>query len=113
MDEAFEKACSAAYGVPRRWFDASPGEQLRYLRGARRVSQRHLAAESGVDQAFISRLESGADARWEVWKRLFESLGYYAVLAPLPSSEDVEDFLSDGVLQRKDRAEAGRAARWG
>lgn len=98
--------------VPRAWSEASAGAQLKFLRQTRGVSQRHLAAESGVDQADISRLERGADARGETWRRLFAALGYEAVLTPRETSEDAEGYLQEETLRRTDRAEAGRASRW-
>jgi hypothetical protein len=67
-----EEVFRAAYALPRDWTRLSPGEQLRSLREARGMSQRHLAAE-----------------------------------------DDAEDLIEDGILARKDRAELGRAKRWG
>ena len=65
-----------------------------------------------MDPSVVSDLGRGADARWTTWKRLFGALGYRAVLVE-EGSDDAEDFLRDGVQRRKDRTEAGRAARWG
>jgi transcriptional regulator with XRE-family HTH domain len=113
LHDGLEDACLAATHLPRSWVQASPGEQLRTLRGDRGVSQRQLAEESGVDQAFLSRLERGADARWETWKKLFGALGYEAVLAPLPVSEEAVELLRDETQRRKERMEAARLARWG
>ena len=88
-----------------------PGEQLRAHRLSLGVSQRLLARESGVHQSVISDLERGADARWTTWKRLFSALGFRAALLP-EATDDTEDFLQDEIQRRKDRMEAGRAARW-
>ena len=63
-------------------------------------------------QAFICRLERGADGSWSTWKRLFAALGFDAVLAPLPACEDAEDFLKDAARERRERMEAGRQSRW-
>jgi transcriptional regulator with XRE-family HTH domain len=112
LDEAFDAAATAAASIPLTWSRAEPGVQLRFLRTDRGISQRQLAAHSGVDQADISRLERGADARWGTWRRLFDALGYEAVLAPRESSEDAACLLEDESLRRADRAEAGRASRW-
>ena len=90
-----------------------PGERLRALRLSLEISQRHLAESSGVDQSVVCRLERGADARWETWRRLFAALGFDVVLTPAPSTEDLEDFLQDGIQRRKDRMETGRTSRWG
>jgi len=89
-----------------------PAEQLRAKRNALGVSQRHLAETSGVPQSVISALERGGDGRWSTWKRLFDSLGFTAVLMP-EGTDDVEDLYNDGIQRRKDRMENGRAARWG
>jgi transcriptional regulator with XRE-family HTH domain len=111
-EEELGEVFSAAYSVPRSWAQTSPGEQLRVLRESRKMSQRHLADVSGLDQADICRLERGADARWETLKRLFAGLGYAAALVPLATSDDVEDLIEDELEQRQDRIEAGREARW-
>ena len=112
LQNAFDHACGLAHDVPLAWSRASPGDQLRVMRSSRRVSQRHLAAESGVSQAIISRLERGADARLATWQRLFTALGFDAILLPRPSCEDAEDLIKDENERRKDRAAAGRALRW-
>ncbi|MFI5348194.1 MAG: helix-turn-helix domain-containing protein [Elusimicrobiota bacterium] len=83
LEETLGEVHEALGGVPKIWQEAPPGRQLRALRRARRVSQRHLADASGVDQADISRIERGADARLSTWKTLFLTLGYDAVLLPL------------------------------
>jgi transcriptional regulator with XRE-family HTH domain len=107
-----EEACSLALSLPRAWTRASAGEQLRALRGSRRVSQRHLAELSGFSQSAISRLERGGDASLRTWRRLFSSLGFEAVLTPLPSSEDATDLLLEEAQEREDKIELGRLSRW-
>jgi len=77
------------------------------------ILQRLLAEAAGVDQSVVSHLERGADARWSTWKRLFNALGFEAVLVPeVSADEDTEDFLLHERQRRKDRMEDGRAARW-
>ncbi|MFI5347557.1 MAG: helix-turn-helix domain-containing protein [Elusimicrobiota bacterium] len=113
LDDGFNDACALAWSVPREWARASLGEKLRYLRGRRDMSQRHLADDSGVAQALISRLEAGGDALWSVWRRLFDALGYEPLLIPFPTSEEAEDFIREEIQRRQERAEAGRLSRWG
>lgn len=113
LRETLEQVFLAARSVPRSWSQASPGERLRALRESRGISQRHLAQESGVDQAVICRMERGGDACLSTWERLFSALGFEVVWMPLYSDEDMEGFLRDGAQERKDMMEAGRMARWG
>ncbi|MFI5362020.1 MAG: helix-turn-helix domain-containing protein [Elusimicrobiota bacterium] len=91
-----------------------PGELLRELRLCRGVSQNHLAEQSRIGQSVISRLERGADARWSTWKRLLSALGYDAMITAetAEGEDDIEDLLQDGIQQRRERIEEGRAARW-
>jgi transcriptional regulator with XRE-family HTH domain len=112
-EESIDAACSAAISMPSSWMDALPGEQLSALREARRISLRQLADTAGVAPSLVSRLERGADARWQTWRKLFSALGYDAVLTPYPSSEDMIDLNEDEAYARKLRAEAGRMSRWG
>jgi len=91
-----------------------PGRQLRDLRLAREISQRHLAELSGVDQSLLSRLERGDGARLATWKSLFSALGYEIVLrAEKYADEESDGLLEDQKQRRKDRMEEGRASRWG
>ena len=93
--------------------DAYPGEQIRARRLSLKISQCHLAEISGIGQTVISRIESGADARWSTFRRLFKALALEAVLTEEPYGEDdLQDFLKYGIHLRKDRMEAGRGARW-
>ena len=114
LHEDLDDAFLAAQSLPRSWVRATPGEQLRVLRGDRDISQRQLAEDAGVDQSYLSRLERvAADARWEVWRKLFGALGYEALLAPLPVSEEAVELLEEEKQRRRDRMEAGRFSRWG
>ena len=61
-----------------------------------------------MDQADISRMERGADARLETWKRLFSTLGYDAVLLPVVSCDETAEWLQRGTEEREDRMDAGR-----
>lgn len=109
LQETLDEATAALDAVPEIWREAAPGRQLRALRKSRRVSQRHLAEVSGVDQADISRMEHGADARLSTWKRLFSELGYDAVLLPLSSCEETAGLLQSQARERDERVERG----WG
>lgn len=108
LEDIVEEAAEALARVPKRWREAPPGEQLEVLRLSRRVSQRHLAEVSGVDQADISRMERGADARLSTWLKLFAALGFEAVLMPLENCEDTQDFLERQTSEREERRRAGR-----
>ena len=108
LEDVIDEVGAALARVPKRWREAPPGEQLGALRRARRVSQRHLAEVSGVDQADISRMEHGADARLGTWLRLFSALGYEAVLLPLSSCEETQDLLERQTVERENRKIAGR-----
>jgi transcriptional regulator with XRE-family HTH domain len=104
IEAVVDQACAAALSVPRPWARATPSQQLRALRVSRSISQRQLADESGVHQSVICRLEQGGDARWAIWRRLFEALGYDAVLAPLCNCEEAEDLLREESHRRRDRS---------
>ena len=107
LEETLDAVGVALDAVPAIWRESPPGRQLRALRRFRRVSQRHLAEVSGVDQADISRMERGADARLSTWKRLFFELGCDAVLLPLTSCEETAGLLQFQAREREERIERG------
>ena len=113
LSESVEAAGAVAHSVPTAWREAAPGRQLRALRLSLGVSQRHLSEDSGVAQSVISRVESGREVRWELLRRLYQSLGHEPLIVPLATSEDAGSLISDEIQKREDRAEAGRFARWG
>jgi transcriptional regulator with XRE-family HTH domain len=87
-----EPAIAAAMKLPYGWMRAEPGAQLRALRVALHMSQRHLAESAGLSHSVVSELENGkSDARLATWRRLFEAMGYWAVLAPVAFAEESED----------------------
>ena len=52
-----------------------PGQLLRVVRTTLRMTLDQLGKRSGIDQAHITRMESGRiDAQWKTWGRLFEAL---------------------------------------
>ena len=74
------------------------------------ISQRHLAEEAGVDHAVVTRLERGCDARLATWRALFEALGYFAVLAPIPyEPEEIKELLTEKRGERWLRQQDGLA----
>lgn len=93
---------SASGQIPFDWIKASPADQLRQLRGALYLSQRQLADSAGVSAAVICRLERGADARLSTWRKIFEAMGYWAVIMPAAFAEESEDL----IMEERDR-------RWG
>jgi transcriptional regulator with XRE-family HTH domain len=89
-----------------------PGDRIRELRQALKISQRLLSANARVDQADISRLEHGAEVRWSTLRRLFAALGYRVVLEEF-DEEETDNYYQDMNAQRERRMEAGRERRWG
>lgn len=98
---------AAAGLLPRRWVQAEPGRLLFALRRERRISQRHLADEAGLDHADVCRIESGADARLSTWKRLFRALGYDLTLVPASYAEETGDLLTEAKGARWRRQQDG------
>ena len=93
--------------LPAEWVKAEPGWQLKVLREERGISQRRLAEQAKIGQAVISRLERGADARLSTWRRLFEALGWDAVLVPTGECEETAGWLSDAMEERHERQRQG------
>ena len=79
------------------------GRQLRELRHERRISQRQLADEAGVDVSMVARVERGRDARLSTWTRLFEGLGYRLILETHELCEEAEDLLTEESVRRSQR----------
>ena len=111
-EDISEQVAGAAHSIPRAWSSVPPGKRLRALRRALRLSQRHLAESSGVDQSVIGDLERGADGRWSTWNRLFAVFGYQAVPLPVSCSEESEEILRIQRLERREKMEFGLEARW-
>lgn len=63
------------YWPPKGGTDMGPADLLKRLRLMRGVSQSQLAAQAGVFQSLISRMETGADFRASTLTRLVEALG--------------------------------------
>ena len=80
--DPLEQALRHAETAPGAWPRWTLARQLWYLRKRRRLSQTGLAKASGVSQARISRLESGADAKWSTLAAVFAALGHDLLLLP-------------------------------
>ena len=86
------------------------GIQLRGLRQERRISQRQLADDIGVDSSLVSRVERGQDARLSTWAKLFEGLGYRLKLKTQELCEEAGDLLSEEAERREERRRDGLCA---
>ena len=102
-----EELQAAAERLPQDWVKSQPGRQLRLLREARGVSQRQLAEQARLCQSEISRMESGGDACLSAWRRLYEALGWDAVLVPTGECEETEGWLQDCRAERMERQSVG------
>ena len=107
-----DQACVAALQLPMDWIRAAPGRQIQALRMDAHVSLRHLAQIAEISPATLCRIEIGADARLSTWAKLYTALGFAAVLAPLPVSEDAGAMIDDERGHRWQRMENGRQKRW-
>jgi len=79
------------------------GRQLRELRLGRKISQRQLADEAGVDSSLVTRVERGQDARLSTWTKLFEGLGYRLILETEEMCEEAVDLLDEEAARRAQR----------
>lgn len=76
------------------------GDLLRTLREERRISQRQLADEAGVNSSVVNRAERGGDALFSTWDRLFRGLGHRLRFDAEELCEEAADLLG----YRKKRA---------
>lgn len=76
----------------------------------RRISQRQLADDVGVDSSLVARVERGQDARLSTWTKLFEGLGYRLKLEAQELCEEAGDLLSEEADRRKNRQMDGLCA---
>ncbi len=66
----------------------APGAYLRAMRARLAMSQRDLAARTGVPQAHICRMERGRlDAKLGTWQRLFEAVYCDLLVLPRPRAK--------------------------
>jgi hypothetical protein len=83
-DRELMRTDAAGCWTPPGWESLTAGSLLRGRRRFEGLSQRELAALSGVDQGDICRLERGSDWRWSILQRLAESLDCELVLRLRP-----------------------------
>ncbi|MDE2490774.1 MAG: helix-turn-helix domain-containing protein [Elusimicrobia bacterium] len=76
---------------------------LKKLRRERRISQRLLADEAGVDSAAVSRIERGRDARLSTRAKLFEGLGYRLDFEITELCEEAGPLLAAEAWRRDER----------
>ena len=91
--------------------------QLERLRRERRISQRQLADEAGVDPSVVSRAEHGADAALSTWIKLYRGLGYLLVFDVQELAEEIPDLLLEEAARRRERRlmgliKSGRILGW-
>lgn len=69
--------------APEVWRTRPAHFHLWLARKLARLTQRQLAAISGIDQSFIARVERGRDVRLSTMRRLYAALGYRMLSVPL------------------------------
>lgn len=80
---------------------------LERLRRERRISQRQLADEAGVNPSSVNRAEGGADAALSTWVKLFRGLGYLLVFDVEELAEEIPDLLAEEAARRRERRRLG------
>jgi hypothetical protein len=77
-------AARAAAEQAGEWASWTLDHQLWYLRVSRGFKQLTLAAQSGVSQARISRLEDGEDFKFSTLKAIWAPMGLAPLILPEP-----------------------------
>src|SRR5262245_1514612 len=68
-----------------------PGRDLKRARRAARLTQRELAARSGVSQAAIARIEKGSTSpRFDTFSQILAATGHRYELVAEPPSHEVD-----------------------
>ena len=93
-------------GWPLRWAREN-GARLRELRSERRISQRQLADNAGMNVSQISRVEAGRDVRISTLLKIYAGLGYHLQFEPQEICEEIGELLSAESWRRQERREAG------
>ncbi|MDE2142546.1 MAG: helix-turn-helix transcriptional regulator [Elusimicrobia bacterium] len=93
---------------------AENGARLRELRLERRLSQKQLADEAGVNVSQVSRVEEGRDSQLSTFLKLYAGLGYRIDLELFEICDEAGDLLDEESQRRKDRRLAGMLSgkRW-
>jgi len=81
-DALLGAATAAGEAVPAQWRALTPGRALKLLRKRRRLTQDRLARLAGMRQAWVARVERGAETTLVTLARLYAALGYELVLIP-------------------------------
>lgn len=76
------------------------GALLRTLRRERRISQRQLADEAGVNPSVVNRAERGGDALLSTWDRLFRGLGHRLCFDTEELCEEAAELLAEEAAAR-------------
>ncbi len=93
-------------GWERRWVREN-GERLRNLREERRISQKHLADEAGVNVSQVSRAEAGRDIQLSTLLKISAGLGYELELQFQETCEEAGELLSRESWRRQERRDEG------
>jgi predicted DNA-binding mobile mystery protein A len=108
-----EKLVSYAREAPKSIEGLSPGDQIRLLRNALRMTQAQLAKRVGLPQSHIAKMESGkVDLNIKTLRRVLDALFCNTLLIPQPRRR-LEDILRDQTrkaAQRKVSRVAGNMA---
>jgi DNA-binding XRE family transcriptional regulator len=92
--DPIDEVLRAGQGLPADWKDGSVAELVRWMRRRCDMTQRNLAALSGLSRAKIAEIEGGQDVRWRTLCRLFAGFGCGLTLAP------VSRLGADGLRER-------------
>lgn len=112
LEVCLEEVLAAGERVPLRWYEASPGEQVRALRFSQELSLRCVADEAGVSHADLSRLEAGRrDPRLSTLLRVYAALGFYAAVVPFSLGEEAEELGREQMDERHERLRLGPGGR--
>lgn len=81
--DPFEVLLRASNALPAEWRRWPAERCFQYLRCRLRFTQDELAQKAGLTQSQISRLEAGADALFDTWRRAYAAMGFELILLPV------------------------------